>query len=278
MPTPGGLPRRLAAGCVLAAVLVLPVSHALAVDVSGPVAVEAGPQPPEPAASATEIAAAGADASAAPVGVGSGRDRASVEEAAIEVGPPLTGQPPAAAHARLPEAPALRPDPQVVTAGPVVPVASPKPPTETDPPTTREWNRLLDRLARSGARPVTDESGRVVLDVDRLLVLTGGTAGLDELRSWGAEIVAEHRPGVYTVRSQGRVVARYVLTREPAPEPPTGAPPGPTTSLVPDFGAPPELPATGGSVADSALVALGGAGIVCAGALLVRCFRRPRRG
>jgi len=267
---------------VLTAVLALPVTPVLAVGSSErPPPAESTPRPSEPGDALAEIAAPGIEASAAPVGVEFPPDRASVEEAAIELGPPLVDHPPAGTRGRLPAAPGLRPDPLPTPAGPAAPAASPKPPAETDPPTPRQWDRLLDRLARSGARPVTDESGRAVLDVDRLLVLTGGAAGLDALRSWGAEIVADHRPGTYTVRSRGRVVARYVLEHPPAIGSPSTAPGSdtvPTTITPPALGEPPELPATGTPVADSALIALGGAGIVCAGALLVRCFRRPRRG
>ncbi|MYV96840.1 hypothetical protein GT354_00805 [Streptomyces sp. SID3343] len=189
----------------------------------------------------------------------------------------------------------------------------------TRAPTPQEWERLLDRLALHGVRPVTDESGQAVLDGEGLLILAGGDDGPAELRSWGAEITAEERPDVYAVRSGGRVVAWYlmehrpVLTVVPPPTTPSpGAPPGPPQAPSPGTPAgpspgtspssspgaaadpstsgpdpsgvttwpplpQPSLPRTGSDVLDPTLLALGGAGILCAGGLLVRLSRPPRR-
>lgn len=88
----------------------------------------------------------------------------------------------------------------------------------------------------------------------------------------GAEVAQDGKPGVYAVRSGGRGVAVYVLEREPAVESQASAPVTP-----PAFDAPPTLPRTGPPVANLTLIALGGAGIVCAGGLLVRCSPPPRR-
>ncbi|MGC0415405.1 hypothetical protein [Embleya sp. AB8] len=232
MPTPGGFARRLAAGCVSAATLVLLGAPAFAG------APAPGPRP----------ASAGGFAAPAPSAASS----------------------PAATPRGL--APALHPDPPVPARMPVVPTGPNRPAPTANAATQEEWERLLDRLAAHGVRPLTDESGQAVLDVEHELVLTGGNEGLDALRSWGAEITADDRPGVYAVRSGGRVVAWYLLEPDPAGSPATPAPVTPPT-----FDAPPTLPTTGPSVVDLTLIALGGAGIVCAGGLLVRCFPAPRR-
>ncbi|MFE5327980.1 hypothetical protein ACFRCG_16525 [Embleya sp. NPDC056575] len=236
MPTPGGFARRLAAGCVFAAVHVLPGFAMLA---------SAAPLP----------APAPVDGSSPPA------ERA-VDHAGSTAGP----------RGRAPAAPGLRPDPPVPPRQPVVPTTPAEPAPITDAPTQQEWDRLLDRLARHGARPVTDESGQAVLDVERELLLTGGTEGLEALRSWGAEITGDDRPGVYAVRSGGRVVARYLMETEPNTSTDASAPATP-----PAFDAPPTLPRTGPSVVNLTLIALGGAGIVCAGGLLVRCSPASRR-
>ncbi|MEU0934868.1 hypothetical protein [Embleya sp. NPDC005971] len=238
MPTPGGFARRLAAGCVLAAALALP---------------------------------------GAPVIAGASMPTGAGTPAPTDGSPPVTPPPGdaesgASPRGRAPGTAALHPDPAVHGHAPAEPTGPPKPAPVTDPPTQQEWDRLLDRLAAHGARPVTDESGRAVLDVERELLLTGGTDGLDELRSWGAEITRDDRPGVYAVRSGGRVVARYLIESDPIGSTDTSAPVTPWA-----FDAPPTLPRTGPSVVNLTLIALGGAGIVCAGGLLIRCFPAPRR-
>jgi hypothetical protein len=110
------------------------------------------------------------------------------------------------------------------------------------------------------------------VDVDDRLVLTGAPEGLAELRSWGAEITPEEKPDVYAVRSGGRIVARYLVEHAPA-----GSPASATPLTTPALDAPPALPRTGPSVVNLTLIALGGAGIVCAGGLLVRCSPPTRR-
>ncbi|MGW1990048.1 hypothetical protein [Embleya sp. NPDC001921] len=244
MPTPGGFARRLAAGCVLTAALVL----------SGASALPGTPALPD----APALAGGSPGPSATPV------DGSRP--------PPEEPDPGASPRGRAPAAPELRPDPPVHVDAPAEPAGPPRPAPVTNAPTQQEWERLLDRLARHGARPLTDESGRAVLDVEHELVLIGGAAGLDALRSWGAEITEDDRPGVYAVRSRGRVVARYLMESDPNAPTDTSAP---VTS--PAFDAPPTLPRTGPSVVNLTLMGLGGAGIVCAGGLLVRCFPAPRR-
>ncbi|MET7298071.1 hypothetical protein [Embleya sp. NPDC005575] len=251
MPTPGGFARRLAAGCVLAAALAPSGAPVLA-------GTSALPGAATPAA-VPVLASAASGPSPAPMD-----------------GPPPANTPAgdsaASARGRAPAAAELHPDPPVHGHAPAEPTGPPKPAPVTDPPTRQEWERLLDRLAAHGARPLTDESGRAVLDVEHELLLTGGADGLNELRSWGAEITEEDRPGVYAVRSGGRIVARYLMEPEASTSTDASAPVTP-----PAFDAPPTLPKTGPSVVNLTLVALGGAGIVCAGGLLVRCFPAPRR-
>jgi LPXTG-motif cell wall-anchored protein len=284
MPTPGRLARRLAAGCVLAASVALPGPATLAsTDGSGV---------PAPASATPSAAPA--------VGSSSGQSPAVTSRGYAQSGPELHPDPPPNANT-APES-----------------GRTPKPPTVLGAPTQQEWEHLLDRLARHGVRPITDESGQVVLDSEYLLVLAGGAEGLTELRSWGAEITPEERPDVYAVRSGGRVVAWYLMehrpvltvvsptsTPSPATSPgalatPSATPPGaPAGSLGPSGGEwaspypgessatsavttwppqpQPRLPQTGSEVWNPILVALGGAGILCAGGLLVRLSRSPRR-
>ncbi|MYS79756.1 hypothetical protein [Embleya scabrispora] len=253
MPTPGGFARRSAAGCLLAAALVLSGAPTLAGASALPGAVTPAAVP--------VLASAASGPSPAPIG-GSPPAPAPAGDADSAASP--RGRAPAAAE--------LRPDPPVHGHAPAEPTGPPKPAPVADPPTPQQWERFLERLAAHGARPLTDESGRAVLDVEHELLLTGGTDGLNELRSWGAEITEEDRPGVYAVRSGGRIVARYLM--EPDTITPTDAF-APVTP--PAFDAPPTLPKTGPSVVNLTLIALGGAGIVCAGGLLVRCFPAPRR-
>ncbi|MFF7248657.1 hypothetical protein ACFZBU_32650 [Embleya sp. NPDC008237] len=257
MPTPGGFARRLAAGCVLAAALALSGAPALTDALAGAPAL---PGAAAPAAVPVRASAASAPPPA-PIG---GSPPASTP----------TGDPDSAAspRGRAPAAAELHPDPPVHGHAPAEPTGPPKPAPVTDPPTQQEWDRLLDRLAAHGARPLTDESGRAVLDVEHELLLTGGTDGLNELRSWGAEITEDDRPGVYAVRSGGRIVARYLIESDPNASTDASAPVTP-----PAFDAPPTLPRTGPSVVNLTPIALGGAGIVCAGGLLVRCFPASRQ-
>jgi hypothetical protein len=314
MPTPGGFARRLAAGCVLAAAVVLPGTAVLANGPSAPTSTTpSGSEPFPPAVPAGESSA---------------------------------GQSPVTSRGYTQGGPELRPDPPANASTAPGAGRAPKPPVP-GAPTQQEWERLLDRLAPHGVRPVTDESGQVVLDSEHLLVLTGGADGLVELRSWGAEITAEERPDVYAVRSGGRVVAWYlmehrpVLTVVPPPAVPSpgassetspgsppatspkvpgaspsaapgvspgaapgaspsaapGASPGASSGAAPGISpepstsespagplittrppAPqPSLPRTGSNVRNPTLVALAGASILCAGGLLVRLSRPPRR-
>jgi hypothetical protein len=143
---------------------------------------------------------------------------------------------------------------------------------DSERPSQASWDLLVERLARYGAHPVTDESGAAVLTVDRELVLRGGREGLDAIASWGAEVLPGDTAGVFIVRSDGRIVARYLLAEEEPPNTPAPSVPRELARTGPADAVGSAGPA-GLAFAGLGLIGLGGFLVVLPG----RPGARPRR-